>query len=81
MSQRFLLLNIYMENQSITVSDLDALRNIIDLACTRGAFRANEVKQVGELHEKLTKFLEAVVAQAQAQEAEQAKEQTQGEDK
>ena len=70
-----------MENQSITVSDLDALRNIIDLACTRGAFRANEVKQVGELHEKLTKFLEAVVAQAQAQEAEQAKEQTQGEDK
>ena len=70
-----------MENQSITVADLDALRNIIDLACTRGAFRANEVKQVGELHEKLTKFLEAVVAQAQAQEAEQAKEQTQGEDK
>ena len=70
-----------MENQSITVSDLDALRNIIDLACTRGAFRANEVKQVGELHEKLTKFLEAAVAQAQAQEAEQAKEQTQGEAK
>ena len=60
-----------MENQSITVSDLDALRNIIDLACTRGAFRANEVKQVGELHDKLTQFLEAVVAQAQAQEAEQ----------
>lgn len=59
-----------MENtQSITVSDLDTLRNLIDLACTRGAFRANEVKQVGELHEKLTKFLEAVVAQAQAQEA------------
>jgi len=81
LSQRFLLLNIYMENQSITVSDLDALRNIIDLACTRGAFRANEVKQVGELHEKLTAFLEAVVAQAQAQEAEQAEEQTQGEDK
>ena len=71
MSQRFLLLNIYMENQSITVSDLDALRNIIDLACTRGAFRANEVKQVGELHDKLTQFLEAVVAQAQAQSPEQ----------
>ncbi len=61
-----------MENQSITVTDLDALRNLIDLACTRGAFRANEVRQVGELHEKLTKFLEAVVAQAQAQEAEQS---------
>ena len=72
MSQRFLFVNISMENiQSITVSDLDALRNIIDLACTRGAFRASEVKQVGELHDKLTQFLEAVVAQAQAQSAEQ----------
>ena len=78
MSQRFLSLNIYMENQSITVADLDALRNIIDLACTRGAFRANEVKAVGELHDKLTQFLEAVVAQAQTQEASNA-EQSQGE--
>ena len=67
-----------MENQSITVSDLDTLRNIIDLACTRGAFRANEVKAVGELHEKLTTFLEAVVAQAQAQEVANAG-QSQGE--
>ena len=61
-----------MENQTITVTDLDALRNLIDLACTRGAFRANEVRQVGELHEKLTAFLESVIAQAQAQEAEQS---------
>ena len=72
-----------MENQTITVADLDALRNIINLACTRGAFQANEVKSVGELYEKLTTFLEAVVAQAQAQqEAEQASaEQSQGETK
>ena len=69
-----------MENQSITVSDLDTLRNIINLACTRGAFQANEVKQVGELYEKLTTFLEAVVAQAQAQETQTA-EQPQGETK
>jgi hypothetical protein len=60
-----------MENQTITVSDLDALRNIINLACTRGAFQAGEVKQVGELYDKLTVFLEAVIAQAQAQNAEQ----------
>ena len=55
-----------MDNQTITISDLDVLRNLIDLACTRGAFRAAESKQVGELYDKLTKFLEAVVAQAQA---------------
>ncbi len=57
-----------MEN-NITVADLNLLKNIIDLASTRGAFRANEMKQVGEVYEKLAAFLEAVVAQAAAQEA------------
>lgn len=55
------------ENQ-ITVVDLDLLRNIVNLACTRGAFNGAEVKQVGEVYEKLTNFLQAVVAQAKAQE-------------
>jgi hypothetical protein len=55
-----------MENQTITVSDLNGLREVIDLACTRGAFRANEMQQVGELYSKLSNFLEAVVAQAQS---------------
>lgn len=59
-----------MDNHTITVSDLDTLRNLIDLACTRGAFRANEARVVGELHDKLTAFLEAVVAQAKTQEAD-----------
>ena len=57
-----------MDN-NITVADLNLLKNIIDLASTRGAFRAGEMKQVGEVYEKLTAFLEAVVAQAAAQEA------------
>lgn len=79
--QRFFSLNISMDNQTITVSDLDVLRNLIDLACTRGAFRASEAKVVGELHDKLTAFLEAVVAQAREQEAVNAAtaDQTQGE--
>jgi uncharacterized protein YggE len=55
-----------MENeQTITVQDLDAIRNIIDLASTRGAFRANELADVGLLYNKLSQFLEAVVAQAE----------------
>jgi uncharacterized protein YggE len=60
-----------MENQqSITVQDLDAIRNIIDLASSRGAFRANELADVGLLYNKLSQFLEAVVAQAQEQPGE-----------
>ena len=58
-----------MEN-NITIADLNLLKNIIDLASTRGAFRAAEMKQIGEVYDKLTTFLEAVVAQAAAQEAE-----------
>jgi hypothetical protein len=58
-----------MEN-TITVADLNLLKNIIELASTRGAFQASEMKQVGEVYEKLVLFLEAVVAQAAAQEAE-----------
>jgi hypothetical protein len=50
----------------ITVADLDALRNIVNLAATRGAFQGAELSQVGAVFDKLTAFLNAVVEQAQA---------------
>ena len=56
-----------MENTQITITDLDTLKNIIDLACTRGAFRGAELSEVGAVYNKLSLFLEAVVAQAKAQ--------------
>ena len=59
-----------MDNTQITIADLDMIKNIIDLASSRGAFRAAEMKQVGEVYDKLTAFLAAVVAQAQAQETQ-----------
>jgi hypothetical protein len=69
-----------MENQQITIADLDTIKNIIDLASTRGAFRGAELTQVGVVYDKLSAFLEAVVAQAQAQEALNAEAgETQGE--
>ena len=55
-----------MENNQITVTDLVTIKNIIDLASARGAFRAGEMKEVGEVYDKLTQFLEAVIAQAQS---------------
>ena len=69
-----------MDNTQITIADLDTIKNIIDLACTRGAFRGAEISQVGTVYDKLTVFLEAVIAQAQAQEAANAEAgETQGE--
>jgi len=69
-----------MDNTQITIADLDTIKNIIDLACTRGAFRGGEISQVGAVYDKLAVFLEAVIAQAQAQEAANAEAgDTQGE--
>jgi len=57
-----------MENttHTITVADLDALRIIVNLAATRGAFQGPELSQVGAIFDKLTAFLNSVVEQAQS---------------
>jgi len=67
-----------MENKEITIADLNLIKDIIDLASTRGAFRAAEMKEIGDVYNKLTSFLDAVVAQAKAQE-ESVASNTQGE--
>lgn len=55
---------------NITITDLDAIRNIINLAAKRGAFEASEMAEVGAIYNKLNNFFEAVVAQSQAQTTE-----------
>jgi len=58
-----------MENNSqITITDLDSIRAIIDIAAQRGAFKAGEMAQVGAVYDKLTAFLTAVLAEAKAAE-------------
>lgn len=64
---------------NITVTDLVALRNIINLAAERGAFKAEEMLDVGTVYTKLSSFLEAVISQAQAQEETADAEKSQGE--
>jgi len=57
-----------MENTNqISIADLDTIKNIIDLASSRGAFRGEELMEVGLVYNKLRNFLDAVIAQAQAQ--------------
>ena len=57
------------EDNSISLNDLQVLANIVDLATQRGAFRGNELSQVGAVFDKLSAFL-AQVAAAQAEQAE-----------
>jgi hypothetical protein len=58
----------------LSISDLQALLNVIDVASSRGAFRANELTNVGSVADKLTKFLNHVAEQQKAQQEEQAKQ-------
>jgi hypothetical protein len=47
----------------LTVNDLSALKQIIDVASQRGAFKPNEMVSVGTIYNKLEIFLSAVQAQ------------------
>jgi hypothetical protein len=66
-----------MENTQpqLTLADLASLKQIIDAACTRGTFKAAEMKSVGDIYDKLSMFLDSAVAQQKTQETEQAQPQ------
>jgi hypothetical protein len=44
----------------LNINDLVALKNIIEVATTRGAFKAAELEAVGKTFNKLNTFLESV---------------------
>jgi hypothetical protein len=53
----------------LTINDLNAMKVIIDIASSRGAFKPNEMVAVGQTYTKLTTFLETVASQQTAQPA------------
>lgn len=51
----------------LSIGDLRNLATIMDVASTRGAFRANEMATVGLLYNKLNQFLTKVAPQGQTE--------------
>jgi hypothetical protein len=45
------------EQPSIALSDLVLLLKLVQITAQRGAIRANEMAEVGAVHDKLVKFL------------------------
>jgi len=43
------------------------IKDLIDVACSRGAFKAEEMSSIGQTYDKLTGFLNSVIASAQAE--------------
>lgn len=48
------------QGPDLNVNDLVALKSIIEVATTRGAFKAAELEAVGKTFNKLNTFLESV---------------------
>lgn len=46
----------------LNINDLAAIRSIIEVASSRGAFKAAEMEAVGKVFNKLSAFLESVTA-------------------
>jgi hypothetical protein len=55
------------ENSQLSLADLASLHSMIEAACNRGAFRASEMSQVGQVFDKLSNFLNASAQQNNAE--------------
>ncbi len=49
-----------VDPMALSIGDLKGLSTIIDVASSRGAFRANEMASIGTLYNKLQTFLNKV---------------------
>ena len=58
----------------LTINDLNALRTIIDVATTRGAFKASEMESIGKVYNRLNTFLETVAPPQQPAAAQPQKQ-------
>jgi hypothetical protein len=58
------------ENQEINLSiaDIALLKQIVEVASSRGAFKADELSQVGAVYDRVTQWLAAVTTEAETDE-------------
>ena len=48
------------QGPELNLNDLAAIRSILDVATSRGAFKAGEMEAVGKVYNKLSVFLDSV---------------------
>lgn len=63
------------EPATLGVADLQNAAQVIDVAVSRGAFRAGEAAQVGTVFNRLVAFIQSVQQQQQPQQEAQAAQQ------
>lgn len=60
-----------IEQPQITIADIAMLKQIVEVASSRGAFRAEELSQVGAVYDRVTAWVESITQEATENEAEQ----------
>jgi len=60
----------------LSITDLAVIKKLIELASSRGAWQAPELKTVGETYDRLSAFLDSLVQQAEAQTEAQSQGET-----
>lgn len=50
------------EQTGLTIQDLTLVLQVVNLAASRGAFKADEMTTIGGLHDRIFKFLDSVGA-------------------
>ena len=53
----------------LSIGDMATLKSIVEVASSRGAFRAEEMEVVGKTYNKLAAFVTAAIPQPEAEEA------------
>jgi hypothetical protein len=66
---------------NLSINDIMLLKQIVEVASSRGAFRADELSTVGEVYNKVTAWLQSVTPEESEEETEEEsqEESTQGE--
>ena len=47
-----------IQEQTLTIADIANLKQIVEVATTRGAFQANELSQIGAVYDRVCTWLD-----------------------
>lgn len=62
---------------SLTIADLNLLKHLLEVTAERGAYKANELRTVGEVYNKLAAFLELIAQSSEAAQSENSQGESQ----
>lgn len=60
-----------IQQPQITLADIATLKQIVEVATNRGAFRAEELSQIGAVYDRVSAWVEAMTQQEATEDTEQ----------